>query len=326
VAVANAASTSVELGQEEDARRSVIGCGACFLLASAFVIDRGGGGLDLLEWAGPSACLLLAAGMPHGALDIELLRGNRRVLGGLALVRCIVGYVGLTLVTLGLWWLFPKLALIIFLVLSAYHFGGDWTGLRRATERTLVGTALIAAPAALHTDSVAFIFSWLVAPTDAVATATALQWISAPLAVGVGALVALKARRHRAQCEEICVLILSALALPPLTFLVIYFCALHSMRHLVDVRRDLRIQTIASLIVGGSPYGLAAIGCCVAGAVLFPRVIFAEALLSATFIGLAALTVPHMLLNELLLRGIADPSGGLRRPLGRRLFQGPFAK
>jgi hypothetical protein len=48
--------------------------------------------------------------------------------------------------------------------------------------------------------------------------------------------------------------------------------------------------------------------------------------LSATFIGLAALTVPHMLLNGLLPLRLADPSGGLRGSLGKRLFQGTDAK
>jgi beta-carotene 15,15'-dioxygenase len=239
VTVPNVASTPVGSGHEQDARRSFIGCCACGLLAAACVVDRGRGGLDLFDWAGPSACLLLVVGVPHGALDIELLRNGKHNLGDLALVFCVLGYVGLVLVTLGIWWIFPGLALIVFLALSAYHFGGDWTGLERTSERTLVGAALLAAPAAMHAESVTFIFSWLVSSQTAGAISKVLHWISARLVLGVCAVVAARAQQYRAQCEEIGVIVVAALTLPPLTFFVIYFCALHSVRHLVDVRRDL---------------------------------------------------------------------------------------
>jgi beta-carotene 15,15'-dioxygenase len=109
----------------------------------------------------------------------------------------------------------------------------------------------------------------------------------------------LRWRKSRAQCEEIIVVAFAAMVLQPLTFFVIYFCALHSMRHLADVRQTLSGVRTSALVYRGAPYAGTAMACCWAGSVFFPGLPTGSAFLSSVFVGLAALTVPHMLLCEL---------------------------
>jgi hypothetical protein len=53
--------------------RSLIGCFACTLLIVACVTDQALVSLDFLHWPGVTAALLVVIGLPHGALDIDLM-------------------------------------------------------------------------------------------------------------------------------------------------------------------------------------------------------------------------------------------------------------
>ena len=195
------------------------------------------------------------------------------------------------------------------LLLSAYHFGGDWPGLEHVGERVVVGAALLSAPELAHQTSVAFIFSWLI-PSEAVsAVAGAMNSLSLPLLLGAAGVVCFRWQKSRAQCEEIIVVAFAATILPPLTFFVIYFCALHSMRHLADARRTLSNVRSSALVFRGAPYAATAMACCLAGSVFFPGIPLGAAFLSSVFVGLAALTVPHMLLCELPVSASAKNEG-----------------
>jgi beta-carotene 15,15'-dioxygenase len=279
--------------------RSTIGCVACALLAVAGVIDFTLGRFDLLDWPGLTAGLILVVGLPHGSLDIELLINAKDDPAHFSLAGSLIAYVGTALSIVLLWWLLPSAAMVTLLLLSAYHFGGDWSGLGHGVERLAVGASLLSAPALVHESPVAFIFSWLIPSDMAVAIAGAMHLASVPLLLGVAVLASFRWGNNRAQCEEIIVVAAAAVVLQPLTFFVIYFCALHSMRHLADVRRTLSNSKGSVLIARGAPYVVAAMICCGAGAVFFPDLPTGAAFLSSVFIGLAALTVPHMLLCEL---------------------------
>jgi beta-carotene 15,15'-dioxygenase len=280
-------------------QRSVIGCIACGLLILACVIDRGQGSLDFLDWPGHTAIVVLIMGLPHGALDIEILKTAKGNSAQFRFVRSIVSYVSAVLIALAFWWFLPTGALVLLLLLSAYHFGGDWPGLKSRGESLVVGAALLTAPALLHAAPVAQIFSWLVSPPAAQTVASVMHWLSVPLLLAVAASAAFNWKNSQAQYEEIAVVLFAAVVLQPLTFFLIYFCALHSLRHLADVRQNLSTETTSMLIRRGAPYAfIALVGCC-AGALLFPQLAAGPALLSAMFVGLSALTVPHMLLRHL---------------------------
>jgi beta-carotene 15,15'-dioxygenase len=279
--------------------RSIIGCVACTLLILACVTDRTVGSLDCLDWPGATAGLLVVMGLPHGALDIELMIHAADDPHRFSLSRSLLSYVGIILGVLFFWWALPSGALVFMLLLSAYHFGGDWSVLKQGRERVVVGAALLTAPALFHGPAVARIFSWLVSADAGLIIADAMRLVCIPLLLGVGAVTRRHWRDNHAHCEEIVIVVSSAIILPPLTFFVIYFCALHSIRHLVEVRQMLSAQRVSLLIARGAPYAIVALVGCLAGGVFFPKLDPGAAILSSVFVGLAALTVPHMLLCEL---------------------------
>jgi beta-carotene 15,15'-dioxygenase len=304
-------------------RRSTIGSFACSLLILCCIVDRCMVRFDLLDWPSATAGLLLIAGLPHGALDIELLINAAEDPAHSSVTALVAVYVSLALSVALLWWLLPTAALIGLLLLSAYHFGGDWPGLKHTVERVVVGGALLSAPALAHQTSVAVIFSWLIPSEAASAVASAMSWASLPLLLSAAGVTCWHWRKCRAQCEEIIVAAFAATVLQPLTFFAVYFCALHSMRHIADVRQALSKLRARTLVLRAAPYAATAMASCWVGSVFFPNLPAGESLLSSVFVGLAALTVPHMLLCEL-------PSARQQRgevatytsPRLGRLFQG----
>jgi beta-carotene 15,15'-dioxygenase len=285
--------------------RSKIGSFACLLLIVCCIADRGVVRLDFLDWPGITAALLLVAGLPHGALDVELLTKRADDLTHISIMTSVAVYIFLALSVALLWWLLPTAALIGLLLLSAYHFGGDWSGLQHVGERVIIGAALLSAPAFAHQTSVAVIFSWLIPNEAASAVAGVMNSLSVLLLLSAAGVVSFRWQKSRAQCEEIVVVAFAATILPPLTFFVIYFCALHSMRHLAEVRRTLSNVRSSALVRRGVPYAATAMACCVVGSVFFPLLPLGAAFLSSVFVGLAALTVPHMVLCELPVSGSA---------------------
>ena len=219
--------------------RSEIGSFACLLLIVCCIADCGVVRLDFLDWPGFTAALLLVAGLPHGALHGELLTNRADDLTHISITTSVAVYIFLALSVALLWWLLPTAALIGLLVLSAYHFGGDWSGLKHVGERVIIGAALLSPPALTHQTSVAVIFSWLIPNEAASAVAGVMNSLSFLLLLSAAGVVSFRWQKSRAQCEEIVVVAFAATILPPFTFFVIYFCALHSMRHLADVRRTL---------------------------------------------------------------------------------------
>ena len=98
---------------------------------------------------------------------------------------------------------------------------------------------------------------------------------------------------------DLLILILAGVVLPPLVYFIVYFCALHSPMHvghsLGEIgdadRRPAVVWAIGLTIV---TLMLAAVGY----AVLMPFVSADAGLLQVVFVGLAALTVPHLALID----------------------------
>lgn len=303
--------------------RSRIGCVACVLLMLACALDHGRDTFDLAVLPGTTAFLLLVTGLPHGALDIELLEAKAGGSTPSLLGHFVVAYIGAALSVIVFWYLIPTGALIFLLLLSAYHFGGDWSGLDIPAERLMVGACVLSAPALRHEEAVSVIFSWLVVGNAATSIAGVMHWISSPLLFGVATLALVRWQKNRAQCEEIVTVCFAAVLLPPLTFFVIYFGALHSMRHLAGVSQTLSCRSIRELIAHSAPYAVTAFACCGAGVLWFSHLPTSAAFLSASFIGLMALTVPHMILEKLSRVTLNAPlAAALNRSRPARLFRG----
>ncbi|MEM6454353.1 MAG: Brp/Blh family beta-carotene 15,15'-dioxygenase [Acidobacteriota bacterium] len=259
-------------------------------------------------------------GVPHGALDHRLGRDLLAPRLGRAWgVVFGLGYLALGALVVALWIAFPAATLAGFLLLSAVHFGlGD---VRRdgagpgmyALEVLARGALPIALPIVAHRAEVARVFDWLIGAQAATATPRLLDGVGDAALILAPALIAVAGRHaHRwlrdgATASRDVLLELAALAAilllaPPLIGFLVYFCVWHSARHTLETiaqsmpaRLDLGLVRFAR---AAAPLSLATLA--FAGAAWFGLraggTAADPALVRVVFIGLAALTLPHMLL------------------------------
>lgn len=256
-----------------------------------------------------AAIALLAAvlGMPHGALDPLIARrlGLWRGPVGFAVFNLV--YAGVAAAVVGLWLVAPVPALVLFLVVSAAHFGGDWLREGPAALRFAAGVGMLSLPALRDTDAVAGLYATL-AGEGARSVAAAQAALGIPLLVLLLGAAIIAARRAPHEAGELALVALLALTTPPLVFFIVYFCTLHSARHLREGFAEEREQprrVLALVVVAYTVVPLLVAAWFVAATAT--AAILDDQLLRVVFIGLAALTVPHMVLVALGDRALARP-------------------
>lgn len=243
--------------------------------------------------------VLLAAGvalfgLPHGALDPWIARRSDLPLPAWAFG---LTYLAMALAVIALWWWQPALTLALFLLISAWHFSGDWQPDLPLWARLAVGLSLLALPIWSHPQTVQFLFGLLSGPGgERLAEQLAAPAVLAVPAMASAGLWLLVTGRRRAAAELLALLLLGWLT-TPLLYFIVYFCLLHSPRHLLTERwmtpPHLRGKMMTS--------GLLNTGLTIVLAVPFALWLsqtgdIEQTLLRVVFIGLAALTVPHMAL------------------------------
>lgn len=247
---------------------------------------------------GVLACAVALAGLPHGALDPWVARRTGLWRGRWGWLAFNVVYVAVAATVAAVWWIAPGPGLVLFLAMSAWHFGGDWRKDVPGWARAAVGLALLALPAWRWPTQVGDVFTLLAGP-DGTRLAVGLGAAAPLLAVAMVAAAALAWPRARAATLELVAVAAFALLLPPLVYFIVYFCALHSLRHLriaardADARSRWRMAGVALLYTALT---------LLAAAVAWPwlasgasATASTDSLLRMVFIGLAALTLPHML-------------------------------
>ncbi|NBD95967.1 MAG: beta-carotene 15,15'-dioxygenase, Brp/Blh family [Gammaproteobacteria bacterium] len=254
------------------------------------------------------AILVALFGLPHGALDPLVARAAGRWRTTPELLAHLAGYVALVAGVVMIWLIWPTPTLAAFLLLSAWHFGDDWRILPdgravRGWARGLAGLAVVGAPLFFHPDRVAQLFAVLVGqsgdPDSVALLVDAGQWLAVPGLIYLAALAVIYLRTAPLCALEWAALLIAAWWLPPLAYFAAYFCFLHSPRHLLGVASDPRVALGWRGLAVTAGLTLLTV---LLGVVAF--VALGEAhppdarLLQIVFIGLAALTVPHMLLVE----------------------------
>lgn len=268
---------------------------ACALALVAAALGVSAGPAALIGAAGLAA----AAGVPHGALDPLAARQAGLVRTPVQLAIFLAGYTGLALAVIAAWLAEPALALTGFLIISAWHFGGDWFQARPAA-RWIAGISLLSLPAALHGAEVARIYAIL--SDEPARTIATVQTTLAPLWIAglAGCTIAAAARSRRAGLE-VAAAGAAALALHPLIFFALYFALLHSARHFLALWRGAREPgAFVRTALFYSTVSLAGAGAAIA--LLLRDGAPEAAVLQVIFIGLAALTLPHMALIEWMRR------------------------
>jgi beta-carotene 15,15'-dioxygenase len=221
------------------------------------------------------------------------------------------------------WWAFamwPVHGLLAFVVLSVFHFGRtDAIAEGRGGVGPVAAVVAIAGPFVFwQADAVRYL-GWVGIPADlasrfspAMAAATVLG------AVAISVIYAIASVRASAtQSRDTGSLLqrhptalwvaLPALSLPPAAGFAVYFCALHAMRHWRQLREEgidlprtpILATTVVTLLLGALALWLSSLSSHTATFNIAP--IWAG-VARVLVIGLAALTVPHMLLDAVLRR------------------------
>ena len=256
-----------------------------------------------LDLAALAAIVLI--GLPHGALDgaIAIHLGFTQKI--LHFTRFLALYIAMAGLVVGAWLLAPTACLLGFLIISMLHFGaGDarhGTGWLRSAEILAHGGLVIVGISQMHHDEVDGIFGYLTGRD------TALLWqgidvltVIVGMAVVVCLAQALWHRRWRGTAVALGALSVLFALTPPLVGFAVYFCCVHSARHVYGIVNSLRRDisrfsmlnqavafTVASWVAGGAAIWLFA-------DMANPEPV----VLRVVFIGLAALTVPHMILVD----------------------------
>ncbi len=248
----------------------------------------------VLVWVG---LLIVLLGVPHGALDPVYAQAWPGIQGRAAWVFFVWSYLLLATWVIAVWWRAPTLFLWGFLTISVLHFSGDLTTGTPAWTRFFYGGAVIVLPAALHADELTRLFALLTNPESAAWVVPTLQFMAWPWSAALLVAVVLNAHRDTVVALEVLAVSVLTLTAPPLIGFTVFFCAMHSPRHMLrtQVFAGMTLPALAAvalwpmlgvlLMAAGAWYGL-------------PDSSLDARMVQFIFVALAALTVPHMLLVE----------------------------
>jgi beta-carotene 15,15'-dioxygenase len=262
-------------------------------------------GLVLLDMASVIALLFVVLiGLPHGAFDGAIANhlGAGRSLA--EAVKFITVYCAAAGLVIAIWIMFPAVTLTLFLLISMIHFGrGDASaesGPVFMMQVLLHGGLPIFGIIYFQQTSVTTLFDALTNGDSNLAVLTSSIMVPVMgLMASLYGLMAFRDASLRARFAEFFLLAIVFAILPPLVSFALYFCIIHTGRHMRRIWHVLASTsspkglyrqaagfTLASWLVGGASFlwlGTADLD---------------AALLQVVFIGLAALTVPHMILVD----------------------------
>lgn len=264
---------------------------------------------EQLKW---TAAFILILGIPHGAIDHVLLLEKKEM--SKTLFYSI--YLGLIILNLVMWFLFPLISLLFFLVLSAYHFGQSQFAFVKKSlfSKSLYFTWGISILSALLYYNHGEIAS-LSAYTAEFEVYTGDQYLSFLKILMLGstalsiALMIFLTWKQSIQLERMAIeFILLGLIhfsfnlLPLLVGFALYFVVLHSLKVMLDeydyFQSSRKSFSPAKFLALLTPFSLISFAGCI---ILFVLWSYGFIQVSATFLLLAflsAITIPHSIVME----------------------------
>ena len=242
--------------------------------------------------------IVVLLGIPHGALDTLLSKHLYKINTLQNWLIFIFLYLSLSFCVVLTWWLAPTIFLGGFLLLSAYHFSSDPYGNISWVFRGSYGASILVLPVLLYTKETQILFGFVSGVHAAQVVIQFLKIFSIPFLVIVLALILINLRKNFYSSLEFLFVVSIAIFTPPLAAFCVFFCGMHSPRHMIRTYQSLKNQSSLSFFKG----------------ILFPMVfvfvVFViswlfvdknkldEGFIQILFIMLAALTVPHMIIID----------------------------
>ena len=259
-----------------------------------------------------SLFLILTIGISHGSLDH--IKGMKLIkyFGYKSMTIFYLGYLLIGVITILIWLVFPKLLLLLFLIVAAYHFGKEDSEFINQKEKFeliyfLKGSLIITSPLFFHKEETLAIFETLnFYISNNLIISNEILFILILLSLVSGIILSLNKSfeaRSLLLMDYLSILILNYFLNPIIAF-TIYFCFLHSIRHSISLIRELNKNLKKGLplfIKKALPLTILTIfGYVVSISILNNYNEFNETIYRAIFIGLASLTFPHILLEYLI--------------------------
>ena len=255
-------------------------------------------------------CLVSFIGIPHGSFDgaVAALLGYQSKKKFLAF---IFWYTIISIAVVFFWIWFPLTALFLFLIMSIIHFGlCDWSFLKINQFKWVVtlthGINIIFGIIFFHTSESFQIFTFL--------SNDSFIYFEQYLIViyflfGILFLVycylSINLKKLRWGTLEMIFILFIISQLDPLTGFAIYFCFIHTTKHVYAILQNTNKYLKNKKFVFATTAAFTIItwvGGCIAIIYLYNNFTFSESFIKTIFVGLAALTLPHMTLIDFFYR------------------------
>ena len=260
-----------------------------------------------------SLFLILSLGISHGALDHVKGKKLLKLFNYKSLTVFYFSYIFIGITIIFIWLLFPKILLLTFLIVAAFHFGKeDCEFIYNKTKINIIyffkGSLVITAPLLFHKTETLEIFNILnfeISENILISN----EFLYLFLLISLFAHIIISINKHidiksLLLMDFISILLINYFLNPILAF-TIYFCFLHSIRHSFKLSNELNKT---SFIKGFKEFFVKALPLTILTAILFlislfflnNYLVFDSAISKVIFIGLASLTFPHILLEYLI--------------------------
>ena len=260
--------------------------------------------------------LIATIGVSHGSLDNYK---GKKLLKFYKLKNSIIfylSYIFVAIFIIFIWKFLPSFTLLAFLLIAAYHFGKEdgFNSLSKIklSELKIVyyfsrGAIIIISPLVFHPNETIEIFTVISSDlfVNSILFLKKYYFFEAMLGLVLLSCFFITGKQYTAFIFEIPSILAINYFFTPFFAFTIYFCFLHSIRHIISLSHELNRANIKK---GFNMFVNKALPLSLTTAILFILSLFFlldlnqlnEAIFKVIFIGLASLTFPHILLEYLV--------------------------
>ena len=259
-----------------------------------------------------SLVLILSIGISHGSLDHIKGKKLLKILGYNSSAIFYFGYVFVGLISIIIWLIIPKFLLVMFLIVSAFHFGkedSEFISKRKNFEIIYFfkGSLVIVSPLLFHKNETLYIFKSLNFDiTEGILINNEILYLLVFFSFISNIILSINKNfdtKSLLLMDFLSILILNYFLNPILAFTV-YFCFLHSIRHSISLIKEINTNLkkgFPIFIKKALPLTILTIfGYIFALYILNNYNELDDSIYKVIFIGLASLTFPHILLEYLI--------------------------